>query len=138
MGERLDSLSGYDASFAVGLLEAGVQVVAGGHPILLIAYDVPYPNPLHSVRQITASFGAAFVLTPSPSGRTLAELHISMAAAPVGEPSRCTDVGLESLRRGNPAARCLPLLVMLASRSTGTVRLDLTHGGALEIAVTPC
>ena len=59
------------------------------------------------------------------------------ADAPEGETSRCRDEGLEDLRRGNPAARCLPLLVMLAARSAGKVRLDLSHG-VLEIAVTPC
>lgn len=135
--EAVTSLSAYDASFAMGLLEAGVQAVSGGQPILLIAYDVPYPDPLDNVRPITSSFGAAFVVTPVPSARTLAKLHIRMAVEPAGDESRCINAGLEDLRRGNPAARCLPLLVMLAARSTGTVRMDLSHG-VLEIAVTPC
>jgi hypothetical protein len=135
--EAVTSLSGYDGSFAAGLLEAGVQAVFSGQPVLLIAYDVPYPEPLNSVRQITSSFGVAFVLTPAPSRRTLAELHITMSTAATGEARCCTDDGLEALRRGNPAARSLPLLVALATRSAATIRLDFGHS-ALDVAVVPC
>ena len=134
--EAVTSLSGFDASFAMGLLEAGVQTVSGGKPVLLVAYDVPYPHPLDSVRPIGSSFGAAFVLSPAASNRACAELHIRMSETP-DDTSHCADADLEHLRRGNPAARCLPLLVMLAAGSTGSVQLDLTHG-ALDIAVVPC
>jgi hypothetical protein len=77
------------------------------------------------------------VLSSAPSDRAVATLMIGMAADPSGEPSRCSDPGLEQLRRGNPAARSLPLLVMLAARLAGRVRLDLSHG-SLDIVVTPC
>jgi hypothetical protein len=132
--EAVTSLSCYDASFTAGLLEAAVQAVSGSRPILLIAYDLPYPEPLHAARRIESSFGAALVLSPVPSDAALAMLTIEMAA--VGA-SRCADPRLEELRRGNPAARSLPLLAMLASRSTGTVRLDLSHA-ALDIGIEPC
>ena len=135
--EAVTSVSGYDASFATGLLESSVQAVSGSRPVLLIAYDLPYPEPLDSARRIAGSFGVAFVLSPERSDRALAELHISIAAPPAGEASRCADHGLEGLRRGNPAARSLPLLAALAARSTERVHLDLSHG-ALEIGVVPC
>jgi hypothetical protein len=135
--EAVTSLSGYDASFAAGLLEAAVQAVSGGRPILLVAYDLPYPEPLNSARRIEASFGAAFVLSPVASDRALATLVIGMGSEPCGEASRCSDPGLEELRRGNPAARSLPLLVMLAARSAGRIRLDLSHG-SLDIDVMAC
>lgn len=135
--EAVTSLSSYDASFAAGLLEASVQAVSGGRPILLIAYDLPYPAPLNGARRIEASFGAAFVLSPAPSDRAFAELQVGMAVSLDVEATRCTDHGLEQLRCGNPAARSLPLLAMLAARSTGSIRLDLSHG-ALEVTVTRC
>lgn len=134
--EAVSSISCYDASFAAGLLEAAVQVVSGGQPVLLVAYDVPYPEPLHTARRITSSFGLALVLSPSPSAGALGELRIRMCDA-VGEPSGCSDEGLEALRRGNPAARSLPLLAVLAVSSTGTCRLDLSRG-ALDIEIRPC
>jgi hypothetical protein len=135
--EAVTSISGHDASFAAGLVEAGVQVACGRRPVLLVAYDLPYPEPLHTARRIEASFGVAFVLGPVPSGRGFAELSVRMAPTGAGEASRCHDLGLEALRRGNPAARALPLLTMLAARSAGAVRLDLSHG-LLDVDVVPC
>jgi hypothetical protein len=133
--EAVSSVSCYDASFAAGLLEGAVQAVAGGRPILLVAYDLPYPDPLDRARHIDAGFGVAFVLTPASSRHALTELRMTVTAG--GAASDCADHGLEALRRGNPAARSLPLLVMLARRSRGNVRLDLSHG-TLDVGVVPC
>ncbi len=135
--ECVTSLSGYDASFAAGLLEASVQAAAGNRPVLLVAYDLPYPEPLHSVRPIDGSFGVALVLSPALSDNAEATLTIGMAAGPDADESQCADTGLEALRRGNPAARSLPLLALLASGSAGQLRLNLSHGG-LDLAVMPC
>jgi hypothetical protein len=60
-----------------------------------------------------------------------------MAGIPANEMSRCVAHGLEALRRGNPAARSLPLLVMMGEGSAGQVCLELNHG-ALEVGVVPC
>lgn len=133
--EAVTSVSGYDASFAVGLLEAAVQAVTGGRPVLLVAYDLPYPDPLHDARRIEAGFGVAMVLRPAPSPGALAELHMTIGLG--GEATRCVDDGLEPLRRGNPAARALPLLAVLAGRSAGAVHLELSHG-MLDVRVVPC
>jgi hypothetical protein len=153
--EAVTSVSCNDASFAAGLLEAGVQTVVGNRPVLLVAYDLPYPDPLNRARHIDAGFGLAFVLGPAlsnrslldpalldpaplysvSSGRALAELRMRVRA---GDGARgCKDQGLEVLRRGNPAARSLPLLVMLAGRSDGCVQLELSHG-SLDVEVVPC
>jgi hypothetical protein len=145
--EAVTSVSGYDASFAAGLLEAAVQAVAGGRPVLLVAYDLPYPDPLHAARRIDAGFGVACVVRPEPSDDALATLRITPVArgeACAGsnvsaglDVSTCADAGLEALRRGNPAARSLPLLTRLAARSGGTIILPLSHG-VLDVAVVPC
>jgi hypothetical protein len=133
--EAITSVSCHDASFAAGLLEAGVQAVAGSRPILLVAYDLPYPAPLDRARPIEAGFGVALVLGPVQQRLGLAELR--MAITPGGELNACADPALEALRRANPAARSLPLLAVLAARSSAIVRLELAHG-ALEIAVATC
>jgi hypothetical protein len=132
----VSSISGYDASFAVGLLEAAVQVVSTGEPVLLVAYDVPYPKPLDGVRHIACSFGVALVLGPARSARALGELRIETTDK-AAELSRCADDALEALRRGNPAARCLPLLAALAVPAAGTFRLSLSRG-ALDVGFRPC
>jgi hypothetical protein len=130
--EAVTSVSCFDASFAAGLLEAGVQAVTSERRVLLVAYDLPYPAPLDRVRPIDAGFGVALVL--APPGHAVPELRIAVGAG--GAVSRCADQALEALRRGNPAARSLPLLVVLAGRSAGRVRLDLSRGG-LDVEVAP-
>ncbi len=135
--QAITSLSAYDASFAAGLLEACVQTVTGGEPVLLVAYDLPYPEPLSSARRISESFGVAFVLGATPSDRALAEIRLRMTGAPADAASQCADPGLDALRLGNPAARSLPLLAKLAARSTGQMHLDF-DGNCLEITVAPC
>ncbi|MEA2790451.1 MAG: hypothetical protein QOG73_2857, partial [Acetobacteraceae bacterium] len=143
--EAVTSVSCYDASFAAGLLEAAVQAVTAGRPTLLVAYDLPYPHPLDGPRRIDSTFGAALVLSSAPSDRALAALQLRLnpgiaspsIASPCNGASVCSDRGLEALRRGNPAARSLPLLAVLAGSSTGCVRLDLSHG-AVDVEVAPC
>jgi hypothetical protein len=135
--EAVTSVSCFDASFAGGLLEAGVQSAAADRPVLLIAYDVPYPEPLHSVRRIGTSFGVALVLSPLPSSRAIAELHIAFAPARCDDTMCCEDAGLDQMRGSNPAARSLPLLIALAGQRPASVCLSLGRG-TLEVGVVPC
>jgi hypothetical protein len=57
-------LCAYDATFGAALLEALTQVVVDRAPVLLVAYDSGYPEPLHGVRPIPDAFGVAMVLAP--------------------------------------------------------------------------
>ena len=57
-------LCAYDATFGAALLEALTQVVVDRVPVLLVAYDSGYPEPLHGVRPIPDAFGVAMVLAP--------------------------------------------------------------------------
>ncbi len=134
--EASTSLCAYDASFTAGLIEAMTQVVSWRKPVALIAYDQPYPEPLHSARPLLASFGAAFVLTPEATGRTSATFELEFLPGEE-KPARMSDSALEELRLGVPAARALPLLEALARETQGKVVLDfLTE--TLRIAVIPC
>jgi hypothetical protein len=135
--QAVTSVSCHDASFAAGLLEAAVQAATGGRATLLVAYDLPYPDPLAVVRPLSAGFGVAMVLSPVVSGRAFARLRLCLAGAMDGDVSPCADAGLEALRRGNPAARSLPLLVMLAGQTTGCLRLALSHA-VLAVEVCAC
>jgi hypothetical protein len=61
--QAADSIAAFDASFAAGLLEAlGRLAAQPAQPVLLIAYDAPYPEPLHATRPILDAFAVAFVL----------------------------------------------------------------------------
>jgi len=130
------SVAGFDASFAVGLIEAGAQLFAEQEQVLLVAHDTPLPEPLHSARPLIAIFGAALVLSPQPVARSLARIEMSIESKSCSL-SRLPDIGLEGLRTGNPAARSLPLLAALARREAAELLVPYVHGQALRIVVTP-
>lgn len=103
-------ISAYDGSFAAGLLEAVVQVLSEGRSLLLIAHDVPYPEPLNAARPMAGAFGVGMLLSAA-TVPGLAQLSISLSGAPI---STLAHGGLETIRRGIPSARSLPLLNCLA------------------------
>ena len=125
------SLSAFDASFSAGLLEAAVQATVHDHPVTLIAYDVPYPEPLQAIRPMAAMVGVAFVLTPHRTDRAFAALAIAMADA-TSDATQMADAALERLRLGNPAARALPLLAAIARADSAIIHLD-----GIVLAVSP-
>lgn len=127
------SLSGYDASFGAGLIEAVVQCGAGQRPVLLVTGDVPYPEPLLSARPVSTALGVALLLSPEPGTHDLARLVVQPGHAPA---SLLDHPGLEALRVAVPAGRGLPLLLALARCETTTVVLDYLEGLTLSIDVT--
>ena len=130
------SLCAHDGSFAAGLIEAAAQVAAGAPAVALIAYDLPYPGPLAAVRQIADPFGVALVLAVEPSAHTMGQIDIDLIPASVSA-SAAGPVALEPLRRGVPAARCLPLLAALASGLPSKLTIDYLGDLALAVRVTP-
>lgn len=136
-GARRESnvLCAFDASFCAGLLEALAHVVIEEQPVLLVAYDTDYPEPLHAKRPIPDAFGAAFVLTPHRERGSLARVEVSLAEQPA---DALIDPRLEALRASTPAARCLPLLQRLALRHPGLTVLDYLDGSSTVVRVDPC
>ena len=121
------SVAGFDASFAVGLLEAYTQVLVEGVPVLFVAHDVPLPQPLHALRPLTSMCGIALVLVPQGKD-DLPQLVLEQG--PTAADTALVDPSLEALRRGNPAARGLPLLRVLALGG-GAVQLPAVARTAL-------
>jgi len=129
------SLCGYDASFGAGLLEACAFLHAHGKPVLLVAYDAPYPEPLLAKRPVRDAFGLALLLAPQAGARALANLELTLAGA---APEALAEAGLEALRRKIPTARCLPLLRLLARGERGTAVIEYLGGPQLALQVAPC
>ncbi len=131
--EPTTSLCAYDASFAAGLLDAAVQATIDRRAVLLVAYDLPYPEPLASVRRIETVFGVGLALTPERNENSFACLALEIVANSQSTASR--DRGLEHLRTGNPAARSLSLLEVLARGIDGTVAIEYLSGSTIAITV---
>lgn len=136
------SLCAFDWSFAAGLMEAGAQAGSGHDAVLLVAHDLPYPEPLRAARPILQPFGCALLLTREPGARTLAACEL--ATGSTRAPTPMQDAGLEQLRLDNPAARSLPLLAALAgNRHTGNrdsgidVAIESSAGNVLRLRVMP-
>ena len=109
------SLCAYDGSFGAGLIEAATLMHTNAEPLLLVAYDLPYPEPLNSVRPLPDNLGIALVLTPSPTSRSIAELRVELLPARLAAPvDSCGDASLDALRTGMPAGAALPMLQGLA------------------------
>ncbi|HVF63693.1 MAG TPA: beta-ketoacyl synthase chain length factor [Casimicrobiaceae bacterium] len=126
------SLCAFEGSFAAGLVEAAAQVVTEQRPVLLIAYDVPYPAPLASMWHVTRSFCAALVLTP---------------VSDADSPRLAIDIVDEALKsdwpeaipaelRVNPAAAALALLAPISRRESGRVVLPYHATNAVVVSVS--
>jgi hypothetical protein len=128
-------LCAYDASFGAGLLDALAQVALARQPVLLIAYDSEYPEPLHAKRNTPDCGGVALLLAAERSVRSLAAVRVS----PTGDTAeKLVDAGLEALRTSIPALRALPLLKRLANGERGSVSLDYLPPMQLLVDVEPC
>lgn len=126
------SLCALDASFAAGLLEASTQCLATNAPVLLVACDLPYPEPLNAVRTVSDVFAVAIVLGPPLPG-CIAQL--TLAVVPQAPPSACSDVALNDVQRTIPAARALPLLQALARGQQTLLVLEALPGMSLQLSV---
>jgi hypothetical protein len=128
-------LCAFDASFGAALLEAATQVVVDRVPVLMVAYDTEYPPPLHAKRPMPDAFGVAMVLSAERGPRSLARLDAELTTLDF---DRLQDPTLEDLRRAIPAARCLPLLALLASLERGQTTLEYLDVLRIAVEVDPC
>lgn len=127
-------IGAYDASFGAGLLDALAQVVIDARPVLLIAYDSEYPEPLHAKRDTPDCGGVALLLAPSGEG-ALGRLTVTPTTDAA---ERLADASLESLRRSIPALRALPLLQRMAGGAADETVLDYLAPMQLRVGWQPC
>jgi hypothetical protein len=130
------SLCAYDWSFAAGLLEAIAQVVLEHEHVLLVSYDVPYPEPLYAARSIRSTLATALLLARTPRDGCLAQVAVALSPQPAPA-TRMSDAALEDLRTNNPAGRSLPLLRALAAGEPEPIALDYLPQGTLAVSVSP-
>jgi hypothetical protein len=131
------SLGAYDGTFAAGLLEAATQATVDRCSVLFVASDAPPPLALNHCRPVGTIFGASLLFTPSqPPTTDGARLDLALASGEIED--RLDDPALEALRRDNPAARGLPLFMLIAGRRSGRVVLPLLADMQLVAQYEPC
>ncbi|MEZ5644721.1 MAG: beta-ketoacyl synthase chain length factor [Burkholderiaceae bacterium] len=128
-------LCAYDASFGAGLIDAVAQVVLEQQPVLLVAYDSEYPEPLHAVRDTPDAGALALLLAPERGPRSQARLSWQVDG---GAPDRLDDASLDLLRTQIPALRVLPVLQALARGEAASVCLEYLSPMQLRVEVEPC
>lgn len=130
--EPSTTISAYDASFAAGLAETCMLVAIEQRNVLLVAFDLPPPQPLYAKRPIECVAGVALVLTHARTERSLARIECSQSREP---PTTASTPQLEGLRRSNPAAAALPLLELIARGTSGRIALPRGDAASLSVAV---
>ncbi len=134
--EPSTSICVFESSFAAGLFEAALQVTAWQRPVLLVAYDAPFPPPLDVLYPMIAPFGVSLLLAPERGAASLGRLAIELGPA-AGE-TALPDPALERLRRGVGAARSLPLLGALARVEPTRAELGYLPETGIRVEVAPC
>ena len=130
------SLCAYDDSVVAGLDDALTQLACGTDAIVLVAYDAPYPEPLHAARPTPDTFGIALVLAREAGPCSLARIEMrSTRIDAQAVPGAMSAGSLEALRRTIPAARLLPLLAAIAGSTDRDVVLDNARGAGRTLRI---
>jgi hypothetical protein len=126
------TLCAHDASFGAALLEAAAQIHAGESAVLLIAYDLPYPEPLLAVRPIREPLALALALCGEARAPALARWRLALAPGP----ATIAPMPIGELA-SNPAAQALPLLAALARNQPAALQVGLAGGCTLAVETRP-
>lgn len=120
-----------ECTFAVALLEAALQMVDAGAPVLLVASDIATVGPLAEVAPVALPFACALVLAP-PAGAPRLRLRTRPGAAGESLPQQ---VRAAAWYKQNPCARSLTLLEALARGGPSRLRLALAPALTLDIEI---
>ena len=120
-------------SYAVGLLEAFMQVSSDETPVLYVAYDIQACGPLVPVAVSRGLLGAGLVLGPQRTTGCVGRLSWSVRPGGACGATRA-DPRNASLVEGNAMAGCLPFFETLA-RGAGSTTLALGPESLLDVVV---
>ena len=100
--------------------------------MLLIAYDLPYPEPLLAVRPIREPLALALALRGEARAPALARWRLALEPGP----AKIAPMPISQLA-SNPAAQALPLLAALARNESALQHVGLAGGCALAVETRP-
>lgn len=115
--EPYTAVTAHRHTFGAGLALACTHALADETAMLYVAYDIETPGPLATMSPSRGVLGAALVLAPEPSPRTLATLDLH-AQDGEGRATRPREANA-ALVEGNAMASCLALFEALADTLPG-------------------
>lgn len=133
--EPATAIAAHDDTAAAGLLEAAIQATTDDHPVLLVIYDIPFPEPMCHAEPITEPLAVALVLRPAghePRDRVSISLDDEGLTA---TPMRGSE--WQALCDGVPAGRILPLLEALAKGEAREIAMPTNGGPTLLVNYQP-
>ena len=129
------AVSGFEASFAVGLLEAATQAHTDGTPVLLVGFDTAARGALASVNRSRGLLGVALVLAPQRSAASVFSLDWACAAGTAPLPPLVSAAA--TALATNAMADALPLFEALARVEDTALTLPLGPAGILQLRTIP-
>ena len=130
------SLSGYYFTFGQGLLEAAVQALSEGTPVLYVAFDIEARGPVGTMQPSRGVFAGALVLSPEAGERHVARLtwEVREVDEPQQSVARAANAALVD---GNAMANGLALFEALADGVERDLAQTLAPHLSLAMRVTP-
>ncbi|MBN2873389.1 MAG: beta-ketoacyl synthase chain length factor [Halothiobacillaceae bacterium] len=132
--EPATAIAAHGDTAAAGLLEAAMQVTTEARPVLLVIYDIPFPEPMCQAEPISEPLAVALVLGPATT-ETTARVGVSLEAPEPG--SRMRSAAWQPLCEGVPAGRALPLLEAIALGVPSDLVLSTDGGPSLRLDYQP-
>lgn len=125
------AITGGEATFGAGLLEAATLAVADERPVLLASYDIAGSGPLGDMTTSTGPFACALVISPHEDPAA-ARLDL-MPTAGNSAHALSGDAWMDAVTASNPSAKALPLMRALALARPTALRLAAANGLDLHI-----
>ncbi len=129
--EPATALACHDDTAGAGLLEAAMQATTGGLPVLLVIYDIPFPEPMCHAEAIAEPLAVALVLRPA-GHESRDRVNISLGdEGGTATPMRGSK--WQALCDGVPAGRILPFLEALALGESREIVMPTDGGPTLLV-----
>ena len=124
-------------TFAAGLMEAGIEILASGMPVLYVACDIAFPESLHAFAVKGSAFACALLLAPSTPAATDYGQITGWSQPHQNRLPHAKPAPSIAHFRGNPAAAALPLLEAVARGTAASIVLPYLDGGSINLAYLP-
>ncbi len=130
-----NSISAFNYTAALALLEAGTQCQVQQRPILLVLFDTSTPATFAGSMTVDEDFAAALLLSPGRDDSRPA-IEINMNGDEPTPSSKGQKRDLSKVTTANPAAQLLPLLHCIATQTTEPISLPVGTGSSLTVQLS--